>query len=173
MRKLSFKVLILISFILLIESCDKNSSEPDSNKIIFEGITTTDIFGSYTGFYDYTDWQQNDFWQSKEKQLFTDYELYDTNCPTDTINQIVGYPNPIVDFRFKLHFVKDSTTRVDFRIVNQNFEKLISLDSVYSHQITLTFKDIVTENDSIYRVYYRFITDNNCEFVGHGDIQIK
>jgi len=115
----------------------------------------------------------DDSWQSAEKELFTDYELYDYSCPADSNIQIVGYPNPIVGFMFKLHFVRDSTTRVDFLIVNQNFEEIISLDSVHNQEIAMTFEDVITENDSIFRVYYRFVKENNCCYIGHGDIQIK
>ncbi len=165
--------LILLSFILIIESCEKNTNEPDYNKITFEGITTTDIYGAYTGFYDSTDWRQDDTWQSIEKELFDDYNIYEYNCSIDSNNQIVGYPNPIVDFMFILHFVKDSSTRVDFRVVNQNFDKLVSVDSIYNNQIAMRFQDILSENDSIIRIYYRFMKENNCGFVGHGDIKIK
>lgn len=143
------------------------------NEIIYKGITTTDISGAYTGFFDSTDWQLNDSWQIKEKQLFADYNLYKYDCPADSNYLIVGYPNPTVDFEFKLHFEKDSTVRVDFRVVNQNFEKLISLDSLYKNNIAFTFRDIVGENDSILRIYYRFVTGSNCGFIGHGDIQIE
>ncbi|RLD41306.1 MAG: hypothetical protein DRI89_10035 [Bacteroidetes bacterium] len=173
MSRLICNTLVLISILIAIESCNKHSNEPDSSIIEFKGITTTDIYGQFTGIYDSTDWQQNDNWQIFEKQLFSDFDMYNYGCPIDSNNLIVGYPNPIVDFMFKLHLEKDSTTRVDFRIVNQNFETLISVDSLYKNQIALTFKDIVSENDSIFRVYYRFVTVNNCGFIGHGDIQLK
>jgi hypothetical protein len=170
MRKLLCKSLILLSFI--IGSCDKNTGEPDS-QIIFKGITTTDIFGAFTGSYDSTDWRLDDIWQSKEKKLFADYDLYNYNYSSDSIIQIVGYPNPIVDFIFLLHLEKDSATRIDFRIVNQKFEKLISCDSLYGQEIAMTFKDIITENDRIVRIYYRFIKYDNSGFIGHGDILLK
>lgn len=173
MRKLLFMTVILLSFILIIGSCKKNVSKPDSTKIIFEGITTTDIFGQYTGFYDSTDWRQDDSWQSKEKELFTDYESYNYYCSINSNIQIVGYPNPVVHYMFMLYLVKDSSTRVDFRIVNQNFEILASYDSIYSQQIAMTFKDIITEHDSIIRIYYRLVKVDNCGFIGHGDILIK
>jgi hypothetical protein len=72
-----------------------------------------------------------------------------------------------------LYLVKDSSTRVDFRIINQNFEILASYDSIYSQQIAMTFKDIITEHDSIIRIYYRLVKVDNCGFIGHGDILIK
>jgi len=173
MRKIQLAISILLFFILTTNCSDKNSSEPIMNKIKFEGITTTDIFGAYTGFYDSFDWRLDDSWQSSEKELFPDYELYNYSCPSDSNNQIVGYPNPILDYMFKLHFDRDSTTRVDFIVVNQNFEEILSLGSVYKQEIAMTFKDVVTEKDSIFRVYYRFVTENNCCYTGHGDIQIK
>ncbi len=173
MRKLFFNTLVLLSLILIIGACNKNPSEADPNNIDFEGITSRDIFGQSTGFYDSTDWRLDDIWQGKEIELFADYELYNYNSPINLTNQIVGYPNPIVDSMFLLHIEKDSSTRIDFRIVNQNFEKLISIDSLYVQQIAMTFKDILTENDNMLRIYYRFVQSDNSGFIGHGDILIK
>ena len=173
MRKLFFITLVLLSLILIFGACDKNPSEADSNNVNFEGITTRDIFGQCTGFYDSTDWRLDDLWQSKEKELFADFDLYNYNYSFDPITQIVGYPNPIVDLMFLLHLEKDSATRIDFRIVNQKFEKMISYDSLYGQEIAMTFKDVITENDSILRIYYRFLKKDNSGFIGHGDILIK
>ncbi len=133
MSRLICNTLVLISILIAIESCNKHSNEPDSSIIEFKGITTTDIYGQFTGIYDSTDWQQNDNWQIFEKQLFSDFDMYNYGCPIDSNNLIVGYPNPIVDFMFKLHLEKDSTTRVDFMIVNQKFETLISVVSLYKN----------------------------------------
>ena len=173
MRKIQLAISILLLFVLTTNCSDKNSTEPSKNKIKFDGITSRDTEANPTGLYDSTDWRLDDSWQSIEKELFSDYELHDYSCAADPNIRIIGYPNPSVGYIFRLEFPKDSTTRVDFRLVNQNFEKIFSRDSIYSNGIALTFRHLVTENDSMFRMYYRFVTENNCCYIGHGDILVK
>lgn len=172
MKRSILYCVILISTLICFESCKKDTENNENKTIIFDGITTTDNTGFLTGFYDSTDWSKDDNWVDIEKELFTDFNKFNYECLMDSLVEIIAYPNPFDDMVI-IHIDGDSTTRIDYRIVNKEFGIIVSQDSIYNTQIAFTFKDTDTQPDEIFRVYYRIVVENDCAFIGHGDIQIK
>lgn len=159
-------ILFALLSIAIISGCDKDPINPTEPKIYFKGITITDIQGIIIS-EDTSDWTTNDTWSIKEGNLFS--TTYYLGCLPQHNNKIIGYPNP-GDGVFALHIQKDSSTRIEFRLVDENFNTLITHDSIYQNNIALDARTFGIQ-DTV-RLYYKFI-ENNCEFRGHGDILIR
>jgi hypothetical protein len=155
-------------FITIVIFCGCEPGEPNTppeSSIYFNGITNRDVNGLIFSS-DTTDWRTDDIWLLKESGLFP---LIHTMCSPQNNNQIIAYPNPCNGI-FSLHIEKEPATRVELRLVDQDFNILISNDTILQHNVQLnagTFgiKDTV-------RLYYKFV-DGNCEWKGHGDIIIQ
>jgi hypothetical protein len=159
----------LISILILTFSpgCDnEKNSLPDEPVIYFTGLTMTDING-YTFSEDTTDWTFDDDWIEKEVILFDDHDP--ETCLPNNNYKIIAFPNPgngIVAISVNM----DSTSYLQIRLVDENFNKLIVNDSIDANNFQLdagTFgiKDTV-------RLYYKMIR-GGCEFRGHGDVLIQ
>lgn len=176
MKRFQIVSFIAIFFILGCKKEDNNivsGGTQNSNTPPFNGYTATDITGVPMGLTDSTDWTTNDTWLTVEKELFDDYESFVNNCPLDSnLTVYPAYPNPTADLFF-LTFVKDSSARFRIRIVNQQFDKLISADSIYSNNIAIDLNGLITSSDTMVRAYYMFVLNDSCLFKGHGDIKIN
>jgi len=152
--------------IVIFCSCEPGepNTPPESN-IYFNGITNTDVNGFILSS-DTTDWRTDDTWILKESDLFS---LIQTKCSPPDNNKIIAYPNPCNGI-FALYIEKDPASRVELRLVDQDFNILISIDTILQNNVQLnagTFGIIDTV-----RLYYKFV-DGNCEWKGHGDIIIQ
>jgi hypothetical protein len=159
-------------FLLIVTqlSCEKeNNNEP---QIKFEGITERDIYGYPYGNIDSTDWQIGENWQDLEKQLFQDFNSYNYKDSNDANFEIIAYPNPF-EVSIYLRLTKKNTTRFDFRVVTQEFNIIISKDSIINNEIYINISDFLNPRDTILRIYYRFIEENNFGYLGHGDLLNK
>lgn len=154
----------------LIISCTKENTSED--KITFTGITKTDIQG-YIISKDSTDWNFNDLWSDQETNLFTSRN--NRNCLNTMDYNIIASPNPNNGI-FMITTVMPKTSLAEFRLVDEKFNKLVSLDSIFTKD-TFNYKRILINVTSfnkkgILRLYYKMI-ENNCEAIGHGDILIE
>ncbi|MFO7828938.1 MAG: hypothetical protein R6V23_09980 [Bacteroidales bacterium] len=159
MKKTFIIVLILIAF--------TNSCEKDAENNLFIGITETNEFGEIIS-NDETDWSLNESWNETENSLFS--ESFDNLCNTDDEYYLLtAYPNPC-DAITTLKFTVPDDKRVAFRIVDNDYNILVSKDSANS-DIAINFDYLKVQND-ILRVYYK-IYGENCELKGHGDIKVN
>lgn len=165
MKKLSILLPVLLFMII---SCQKEKNKDTTDEIVFEGITMTDECGNFMS-QDTTDWKFTDNWTDKENALFI--EKRDNICNINDFKySIIAYPNPY-DGIFSMEILKPENSRLAIRMVDQDFNVLISNDSITSHVIALTFRDLNLSNE-IVRIYYKILSED-CELRGHGDIQIK
>ena len=152
--------------IVILVGCETIDHSPAENNIYFNGITNTDINGAIISS-DTTDWRIDDTWSMKESDLYSSVNR--PMCSSQDSNKIIAYPNPCNGI-FALHIEKELTSRIELRLVDQDYNILISNDSILQHNSQLnagTFgiKDTV-------RLYYKFVS-GNCELKGHGDIIIQ
>ena len=162
MYKIKWTLISIVFFI----GCETRDINPDESIIYFNGITKTDINGAIIS-NDTTDWRMDDTWSMKESDLYS--SVSQPMCSSQDSNKIIAYPNPCNGI-FALHIEKELTSRIELRLVDQDYNILISNDSILENNIQLnagTFgiKDTV-------RLYYKFVSDN-CELKGHGDIIIQ
>ncbi len=161
---------ILLPFSSAIVSCggDNDTTDTTTDVIVFKGIRVTDTNGKvYEN--DLSDWTLTEAWTDKENSLFVEKKV--NLC--DTSNSIYGissYPNPC-NGNFNLHISKPIETRFAFRIVDRNFNVLLSQDSVFSNGIAFDLNYLNIRNDTV-RIYYKFL-GQDCELKGHGDILIN
>lgn len=147
-------------------SCEKEKEESNTNEIIFEGISITDVYGGLSS-QDTTDWNLNDIWMDKENSLFT--EKKDNKCSSDEYS-IISYPNPC-DGIFLLRLTKPDDSRFAFRVVDKDFNVLVTQDSIMSNSIAISLEGFNVSNE-IVRIYYKYF-GMDCELKGHGDIKIE
>ncbi len=160
-------ICLIILLAVLVSNCkDETVNPPAEIKIYFKGLAETDVNGWQITL-DTTDWRTNDTWVKQESDLFK--ASYQSGCLQSFKNEIVAYPNPGIGF-FSLQLSKLASTRVEFRLVDENFKTLISSDTLTTNSICFDVRDFGIK-DTL-RLYYRFI-ENNCEFRGHGDILIQ
>jgi len=148
-------------------SC-KDDAAKNPESIVFKGIRVTDVNGKvYEN--DLTDWQLAETWNDTENSLFAEKR---TNvCDTANIGyKVVSYPNPCNGI-FNLYISKPIESRLAFRIVDRNYNVLLSQDSVYSNGIAINVQSFNIKNDTV-RLYYKFL-GTDCELKGHGDIKIE
>jgi hypothetical protein len=153
--------LLTVLSLILFSSCEK-----EDLVIHFTGISKTDAIGSPLSI-DSTDWNVDDIWSFREADLFN--SQYESSCTPSHNYFAIAYPNPNNGV-FALHFNKIFSTRVELRLVDENFTTLILNDSVTQDDIHLNAGTFGI-HDTV-RLYYKFI-ENNCEFRGHGDIIIE
>ena len=170
---------ILLLATLFIISCKKEKNDEAINQSIptFTGYTSTAEDGSPTNLHkDTSDWTLNDKWSTIEKELFEDYDSYNESCILDSNIKIYpGFPNSAGEI-FNISIVSDSTVKFKIKIVNQKFEvlTLTTQDSIDDYNlISFHIEDVKASSDVMLRVYYIFITNNNCLFKGHGDIKLN
>jgi len=159
---LSTCVLLLLMVTI---GCDKENTQ-EKKRYYFTGITPTDANGNLMAMPDTTDWKTGDVWNEAEEKLFAD--TYVTNCTPSHPYKITVAPNPCVN-SFIAWFNKDSSTQVNMRLVDENLNVLLSVDSVTAGAVSIDVSSFI--KDTV-RLYYKFIA-NNCEFKGHGDVLIR
>lgn len=163
--KIGLTIFLLTGWLLC--NCKKEGvkEEIDENNVIFSGISRTNNFGVVLSA-DTTDWKFNDIWKPQESSLFT--SNHQSDCKMAFNYRLTSFPNPAKDI-VTLNPSLPVSARIELRVVDQNFNKLFSLDSLRGPiQIRVSEWGI----KGIVRVYYKFI-DNNCEFKGHGDILLE
>jgi hypothetical protein len=150
MARINIFTLIILTLLLC---CEKNNNKV--SKIEFKNITYRDIYGAIAGQTDTTDWRFDDRWLSKENELFTSTLLI-KSCDHNDNFKIYAYPNPCEGI-FNIHIEKDENSILLYRLVDSDFNIIISSDST-----------------TIYRLYYQLLNINNeCIYKGHGDIMIN
>ncbi|MFZ5939548.1 MAG: hypothetical protein ACOYXB_03150 [Bacteroidota bacterium] len=150
----------VLSFILYI-SCDDIFPG-----LTFTGITETNIDGEILSS-DPSDWNLTDDWNRRENNLFE--EGFEDICENSPHFIVSAYPNPCTEV-LHVNLPSSDSTRTAIRIVKSNFEVLISLDSVPGC-LLINFRDFDLQGE-IVRIYYKILGEN-CEYRGHGDIQIN
>ncbi len=70
-----------------------------------------------------------------------------------------------------MNILKPEDSRLALRIVDQDFNVLISLDSIYVSTLSFNLTSLNVSNE-IVRVYYK-IFGEECELRGHGDIKVE
>ncbi len=148
---------------LLLHNCKQEEVNEDT--VGFTGITTTNNLGVILST-DTTDWKFNEEWKPQESGLFT--SNYPTACQPGFNYRFTGFPNPAKDI-FALSPSLPTSARIELRVVDQQFNKLLSMDSLRG-PVMIRGSDWNVKG--MVRVYYKLI-DNNCEFRGHGDILIE
>jgi len=172
------RFLILISLLLSLFyfSCENDKVDPkdetdlneETDTIIFYEITKTTETGAIISD-DTTDWKFDDEWSETENSLFP--TNIKNNCNSDNYNySIIAYPNPCEDL-FRLDISKPNEDRFSFRIVDRDYNILMSNDSIYSSSILIKTTDLEISDDTV-RMYYKLIAQD-CESKGHGDIKIE
>lgn len=160
------KAFLTFIAVIVLFGCHDEGPAPAETKIYFTGITRTDIT-AYVITNDTTDWTTNDIWSEKESDLFSTTHL--TTCNIPYPYHIIAYPNPGNGI-FSLHIDKNLAAHLDVVLVDENFNKLITTDSIIHNSIAFDAGTFGI-HDTV-RLYYKFV-NNNCEFRGHGDIVIE
>ncbi len=159
-------IFFIILIVILLISCKNDIF----NFTSFDGYTSRDIEGKLIGVEDSTDWKIEDKWKRKERKLFSDYEDFTIiKSYSDTIT-IKALPNPATNFIY-ISLKYSANIKFDYIIVNEKWEILHSENDLTEDKISINVKDYITDEDVI-RIYYRFKTDDNKAFIGHGDIKI-
>ncbi len=78
-----------------------------------------------------------------------------------------AFPNPNNGI-FSINTKMPNSAIAEFRLVDENFNKIISLDSIVTSD-TFNSKDI---NINV-RSFKGYIIENNCEFQGHGYVLVE
>lgn len=164
MRVVLFTSIVVMSVLF---SCDKDAENGIPE---FTGITSTDQNAVIIGGVDTTDWRENETWLQIEKDLFSDFSNLTFNYTSDSTMMVSpAFPNPCSDI-LNLNYQKDSSVELQLRIVDEDFNLLFSLNSIYSDAISISLNDINSLNTGDkFRVYYIFKQGNTCIAKGHGD----
>ena len=163
MNKISWT---FITIVIMYGCKTEEINPPSENNIYFKGVTITDFLGGILSS-DTTDWRTDDTWSMKESDLFS--SIYQTMCsPLDT-NKIIAYPNPC-NGTFALHIEKELASRIELRLIDQDYNILISNDNILQNNVQINAGTFGI-HDTV-RLYYKFV-DGNREFKGHGDIIIQ
>jgi hypothetical protein len=157
-------IYIGITAMLVIAGCNKSTGP----KLIFEGVTEMDKFGAVVGKADSTDWRTDEVWTEKEKQLFK--TTYNEKGTSATKLKVMFYPNPCRG-KSVLFLTKDSTTKLALRIVDKDFNVVMSSDSITDKALQLDLSSLA-QYDTV-RMYYKLIDAQKNEFKGHGDVVLK
>jgi hypothetical protein len=145
----------------------KKEKQSDTKKIYFTGISPKDQNGNTVAAPDSNDWNTSDVWADQEEALFSN--KYTANCTPTTGYNIMAYPNPCRNV-FYLDLRKNPSTRMELRLVDENFKVLFSSDSITENNLAVQAGALGIKGTV--RLYYKFI-ENNCEFKGHGDVLIQ
>jgi hypothetical protein len=163
------RYLFIIEIVVLsvLFSCDKDAENGIPE---FIGITSTDQNAVVIGGVDTTDWRENETWLQIEKDLFSDFSSLSFNYSNDSSMMVSpAFPNPCSDI-LNLNYQKDSSVELQLRFVDEDFNLLFSLNSIYSDAISVSLNDITSLNSGDkFRVYYIFKQGITCIAKGHGD----
>lgn len=162
MKKESLLFCLLIS--IMVSSCEKD----DNSSIRFSGITVRDESALLIS-EDLNDWQLHSNWSDQEHSLFNEKRNLDCDTTTEEYS-ILAYPNPCNGI-FYLGLTKPLNKWMSLRIVDEDFNVLVSSDSVFSEVLAFNLTSF-NRRDQLVRVYYKFLGEN-CELKGHGDIKIE
>lgn len=162
------KTLFLLFIISLLTINCENKNILNLNS--FEGYTGRDFEGFLTGSEDKDDWNLNDDWKKVERNFFDDYDNYNYECEIDTSIKIKALPNPTSE-NIYINLTKDENVKFDYRIVNEDWEILLLVDDETNNNFYFNIVELLDDED-IVRMYYRFKKDDNCAYIGHGDIKI-
>jgi len=166
-------LLALFIFIIsgVITSCEDDPVIADTppKTIVFNGITITDNNG-WVIQNDPDDWKLTESWTEKENSLFVEknVNLCDNGNPDYAI-----HPSHLnsSSSQFNLNFTKPAGSRFAFRIVDRNYNVLLSNDSIFTNAIVFDVQSFNIKNDTV-RMYYKYLGPD-CELKGHGDIKIE
>jgi len=162
---------LLVVITLFFISCGDIQDE----HLSIEGITYTDIHGNVSNI-DYNDWNLNEEFTSREKQLFDSLNFNKTAKAETDVNSVYYnrtpyikfYPNPFSTTGFIQFYRPDLIYNV---VVSDNkYNKLVSFR--WTDKPLGCAYNFSTLNSGIYRMYY-VIQDlkYNIVYQGHGDIQ--
>lgn len=165
MEKLMY-VLAAISLLACNKGPEPEAPAEGPRKIYFTGITESNDVGIITK-RDTTDWRFDDKWVEQEEKLFP--TTGEQSCTQAHAHNIFAFPNPTTGL-MKLHIAKRQATRVELRLVDQDFKVIFSRDSVLNG-INIFDITATAPKDTV-RLYYKF-TDGSCVYRGHGDILVK
>lgn len=176
MKKLISCIVLALS--ILVVGCKKedtnNTTTGNTSQFpVFSGYTATDMNAVPMGSADTTDWTHDNSWLTSEKNLFPQLQNMTSNFePYASIYMFPAFPNPIsATTNFLLS--KESDVRFSFRVVNKNFNVLLSQDSMYSSTFALNTAGLTSSTDTMVRIYYLFERNDSCLFKGHGDLKIN
>ncbi len=160
------KILIpAISALLVLISCNK---EDTIQRIRFNGLTVTDIFG-YPIYTDTTDWRLTDEWNETEQSLFVGSSAFLCENVDDQYF-IIAYPNPCINVLL-FHIEKPAGSLFSFCMVDRYFNVITERDSMQNSIFAIDRTYIEVPDDTV-RIYYKF-TMPGCELRGHGDVLFK
>ena len=160
---------LLISFGLVFSYCKHGENDPEPpEKIYFSGYTSLDETGASTGFADPSDWLLTDSWTALESGLFPSQSK--PLCGSTSGLEVYPIaPNPGID-QFYLGFQSDSSAVWTFKLVDEDFNVVIALDSFAASQgynaWIFNISDLAADT---FRLYYQ-VERPNCIGRGHGDI---
>lgn len=171
MKKLILPLLFIIfSFI----SCIKEEVDNESFLWI-RGISSYDEFG-YSISLDHNDWNLNEEFSQKEKQLFDSLDfskiasaepVLDYDSSTFKIPRIIFFPNPI-KLQGYIYYYNDKHI-LNLIIVDNRYNKPYSFRLKDSGSFYLDLSEL---HKGLYRMYY-VIQDSqyNIVHLGHGDVE--
>lgn len=173
LRNLIFIALCSV-YILLSGSCKDKNSNPSSNSStpIISGYTATDNNGNLNGLVDNSDWTFTSDWVGQEFDLFEYSDSINYFLQDSTIVMHPAFPNSNSGI-FHLNYQKETHTYFNIRVINKNWEVLISADSIVGNNIALDVQGLVDNSGEMVRVYYMFTKNDSCLYKGHGDIQLN
>ncbi len=161
------KILLYATIVFCTFSCGKENNTNGIDPIIFNGFSFIEENGHIVS-EDPTDWLTNDKWNSSELGLFG-LSALPIFCTNPLAAPISAYPIPN-NGKFFFQNGISSSARMELRIVDKNYKKLYSNDSIYNNTYALDLTGKV-KLDTV-RIYYRII-EKTCELHGHGDVFVK
>jgi len=154
---------------VLITGCGKHNAAPVHPCGTVEGISAVDVNGVQVFPPDTTDWRTADDWCDEVEGLFPTIPGLVWTDELDS-SAIMGFPNPCQELFF-LHLDNDTTTYVDVRIVNDQFQPLIATDSIGAPMILFDVDSLGLDTGDLFRVYYRIVNADGTAHRGHGDMR--
>lgn len=161
------KIFLYATVVFCTFSCAKENTTNGVDPIIFNGFSFVEENGNVVS-EDPTDWLTNDKWNSSELGLFG-LTTAPTYCTNTLAAPIIAYPIPC-NGKFFFQNGISSSSRMELRIVDKNYKKLYSNDSIYNNTYAFDITGKV-KFDTV-RIYYRII-EKTCELHGHGDVYVK
>lgn len=162
------KKMILLALVALYSfSCTKETTNQTTETIAFNGFSFIEENGNIVR-EDPTDWLTSDKWNSTELGLFG-LKAIPALCTNTLAAPVTAYPIPSNGNFFFQNGIS-SSARMEIRIVDKNYKKLYSNDSIYNNTYAFDLTGKV-KSDTV-RIYYRII-EKTCELHGHGDLFIK
>ena len=69
--------------------------------------------------------------------------------------------------------LKDTTSLLRIRLVDQEFNILVEADSIVSNSMAFNLDQVNRGPGPLFRLYYMIVRNDSCLFKGHGDIKIN